>query len=258
MVKINIKRYIEGSREAEGLTVIIDVFRAFSLECYLGFWGADLIFPVDTVEKVQELKRELHQHYPDRRIITIGERQGVKIEGFDFGNSPSQIMREVRPEIYTLPLKDSIVIHTTSAGTQGIANSVHANEIVTGSLVNAKAVADYIRFKNPEVVTLVAMGNSGIRPAPEDELCAEYIKGLAEGKYISTRTVEPEIENRIADLKYEGGKHFFNPNTQDIFPSEDFYMCLELNKFNFVIVNSAIEIGSRTYSVNRFANLHNE
>ena len=59
MVKINIKRYIEGSREAEGLTVIIDVFRAFSLECYLGFWGADLIFPVDTVEKVQELKREL-------------------------------------------------------------------------------------------------------------------------------------------------------------------------------------------------------
>ena len=35
MMKINILHLIEGAKKAEGLTVIIDVFRAFSLECYL-------------------------------------------------------------------------------------------------------------------------------------------------------------------------------------------------------------------------------
>ena len=39
--------------------------------------------------------------------------------------------------------KNKIIVHTTSAGTQGIANAKNAKEILTGSLVNAKAVAKY-------------------------------------------------------------------------------------------------------------------
>ncbi len=50
------------------------------------------------------------------------------------------------------------IIHTTSAGTQGITNASHADEIITGSLVNAKAIAAYIKQKNPEEVSLVCMG----------------------------------------------------------------------------------------------------
>ena len=34
-MNVSIFELIEGSRQAEGLTVIIDVFRAFSLECYI-------------------------------------------------------------------------------------------------------------------------------------------------------------------------------------------------------------------------------
>lgn len=34
-MEIRILELIEGAKKAEGLTVIIDVFRAFSLECYL-------------------------------------------------------------------------------------------------------------------------------------------------------------------------------------------------------------------------------
>ena len=34
-MKIQILQMIEGARKARGLTVVIDVFRAFSLECYL-------------------------------------------------------------------------------------------------------------------------------------------------------------------------------------------------------------------------------
>ena len=39
-MKIRILKTIEGAKEAEGLTVLIDVFRAFSLECYLFASGA--------------------------------------------------------------------------------------------------------------------------------------------------------------------------------------------------------------------------
>ena len=45
-MKIRILKTIEGAKEAEGLTVMIDAFRAFSLECYLFAAGARRIYPV--------------------------------------------------------------------------------------------------------------------------------------------------------------------------------------------------------------------
>ena len=74
------------------------------------------------------------------------------------------------------------IIHTTSAGTQGVTNASHADEIITGSLVNAKAIAAYIKQKNPEEVSLVCMGWQCERDTAEDVLCAEYIKSLLEDK----------------------------------------------------------------------------
>ena len=85
----------------------------------------------------------------DPDCILAGERQGKKIEGCDLGNSPSS----VDPAI----IRGKRIIHTTSAGTQGIVNAVHADEILTGSFVNAKATAAYILEKAPEKVSLVCM-----------------------------------------------------------------------------------------------------
>ena len=104
-----------------------------------------------------------------------------------------------------------------------------ADEIITGSLVNAAAIARYIKERNPQHVSLVAMGNSGIKPAAEDELCAEYIKSLLGGKPLD------DIDIKIAGLKEHGGEHFFNPRAQDIFPKEDFYLCAKRDIFDFVI-----------------------
>ena len=49
-MEIRILELIEGAKKAEGLTVIIDVFRAFSLECYLYARGASAVFPAGSVE----------------------------------------------------------------------------------------------------------------------------------------------------------------------------------------------------------------
>lgn len=213
-MEIRILELIEGAKKAEGLTVIIDVFRAFSLECYLYAKGAAAVYPVGSLEEARAMK------LADPEIVLIGERGGRKCEGFDFGNSPSQTADAC--------LEGKFVVHTTSAGTQGIVNAVHAEEILTGSLVNAKAAAAYIKEKNPEVVSLVAMGNGGVRRADEDVICARYIKALLEGRSF-------DIDGEISTLKTGGGQHFFNPDTQEIYPMEDFYLCIERDRFPFVL-----------------------
>lgn len=214
-MKINILHLIEGAKQAQGLTVIIDVFRAFSLECYLYDMGVKEIRPIGSVEDAFAL----HEKLPGS--VLIGERHGKKCDGFNFGNSPSTVLRSA--------VEGKTILHTTSAGTQGIVNATGASEIITGSLVNAKAVAAYIKKKNPETVSLVCMGNAGVRPAAEDELCAEYIKSLVEGAEL------PAFEKCVADLQKHGGEHFFDENRQEIYPKEDFFMCIKYDKFPFII-----------------------
>lgn len=57
--KINILHLIEGAKQAEGLTVIIDVFRAFSLECYLYDMGVKEIRPVGTIDEAFSLRNTI-------------------------------------------------------------------------------------------------------------------------------------------------------------------------------------------------------
>ena len=184
-MEIRINHLIEGAKQAEGLVVIIDVFRAFSLECWLFAMGAKEIRPVGAVEEALSWREK------DPDAVLIGERHGRKLDGFDFGNSPST----VDPEI----IRGKRIIHTTSAGTQGVANAVHAKEILTGSFVNAQAIADYIRRQSPEIVTLVCMGKEGLASAEEDELCALYLQSLLTGEEM------PDIDERLQALHTGGG-----------------------------------------------------
>ena len=57
-MEIQILELIEGARAARGLTVIIDVFRAFTLECYLFAGGARAIYPTGSLEDAFAMKAE--------------------------------------------------------------------------------------------------------------------------------------------------------------------------------------------------------
>lgn len=213
-VNIVIENNIKGAENARGLTVIIDVFRAFSVECFLSDLGVKKILPVGEVEECFKL-RELHPDY-----YLVGERKGIKIDGFDSGNSPSFLTNVSN-------LDGKTVVHSTSAGTQGIVKAVNASEIITGSLVNAKAIARYIQQKAPETVTLVCMGLDGREESAEDTLCAQYIRSLILGEQLN-------IHEQIADLKRTSGKKFFDSSTPE-FPEADFFMCLVPDIFDFVL-----------------------
>ena len=212
---IRIYHLIEGAKQADGLAVVIDVFRAFSLECWLYAMGAAEIRPVGAIGEALAWREK------DPGCILIGERHGRKLDGFDFGNSPSTVAPE--------SVRGKRIIHTTSAGTQGVTNAVHAGEILTGCFLNAQAVAKYIRKRHPGKVSLVCMGKEGLAPAEEDELCALYLKSLLDGEGM------PDIDERLQALRTGGGKHFFDPALQDVYPEKDFGMCVDRDRFDFVI-----------------------
>lgn len=213
-MNIRILELIEGARAARGLTVVIDVFRAMTVEAYVIQNGAADLIPIGSLEEAYAYKEK----HPD--TILIGERGGAKCEGFDFGNSPSQIKN--------FDFTGKTVVHTTSAGTQGIANATGADAILTGSLVNAAAIAEYIRKGGATEVSLVCMGLEGKESTREDTLCAEYIKALLEGTKI-------DLAAGVEECKRTSGAKFFDKDNQSVFPEPDFYLCTEADRFDLVL-----------------------
>jgi 2-phosphosulfolactate phosphatase len=213
-MKINILEFAEGARKARGVTVIIDVFRAFSVGCYAYDSGAAAIIATGTIEEAFKLKTGY------RNSVLVGERDERKIEGFDFGNSPTEIL--------TADLNGVTVIHTTTAGTNGLVNASGASLIITGSLVNAGAVVRFIRSLNTDEATLVAMGYRGEISAEEDLLCAEIIaKRLTGG--------QEDFSQEILSLRETSGKRFFKSENLEFSPPSDFFLCTLTDRFDFVL-----------------------
>lgn len=213
-MKVEIMEFVEGARNARGVAVIIDVFRAFSVACYAYDAGAVRIIATAEVSEAFLLKKKYNNS------ILVGERDEKKIEGFDFGNSPTEIIKA--------DLSGKTVIQTTTAGTQGLINAVNADTILTGSLVNAGAIVKYLKSVTPDQVSLVAMGYRATFSAEEDLMCAEMIATeLNNEKFIP--------ENRIHNLQNSSGKRFFNPGNIDFSPPTDFFLCTMVNKFDFVL-----------------------
>ena len=214
-MKIEILQLVEGARQARGLTVIIDVFRAFTTESFLMARNPDKLIPVGDVQTALDYKAA----HPN--TVLCGERGGAIIDGFDYGNSPSAVER--------VDFTGKHVIHTTSAGTQGIINASGADEILGGCLLSANAIACYIKKKNPTQVSLVCMGLAGVRPTDEDTLCAEYIKRLLEDRPLE------DLAARIEALKSTDGAKFFDPEQQSVFPQRDFELATMVDICPFVL-----------------------
>ena len=205
---------VAGAQAARGLAVVIDVFRAFSVAPYAYARGAARIIPVDDLAEARRLKAA----HPE--FLLMGERHARKLPGFDFGNSPT--------EIEAADLAGRTLIHTTHAGTQGLCGATGADEVITGSLVNAAAIVRYIRARRPAVVSLVRMGHEARRRCDEDDLCAELLHARLEGRDFDTSTIRERLRAAPAAAK------FFDP-AADWAPERDFELCTEVDRFDFVL-----------------------
>ena len=198
-MEIMIKSCLDGAKEAEGTSVILDVFRSSNTIIACMDQGAEYIIPVEELNKAYNLKKENPDH------LLFAERKGLTPEGSDYGNSPAIASR--------LDLKDKKIILTTSAGSQGIVHAKKSEEILIGSFANAKAVVEYIKIKKPNKVSLIAIGLEANMKADEDELCAEYLKEQLIGMKSEFKRIKQEIlkcdgANRLRRLKQEDDLDF--------------------------------------------------
>ncbi len=213
-MNIEILQLTEGAKKAKGLTVVIDVFRAFTTACFIMNNSAEAIYPVGSVEEAFRLKDILPN------CLLVGERNEVIVPGFDYGNSPANIEHT--------DFSGKNIVHTTSAGTQGIVNAVNADEIITAAFVNAPAVVRYIKKAAPENVSIVCMGKAALSPAEEDTWCAEYIRALLLGE-------DYDIKDRLLKLRDLEGRRFFRPDNQEQCPERDFFLSTLVGIFDFVL-----------------------
>lgn len=213
-MKINSLHMLTGAKEARGIAVIIDVFRAFSTACYVMANGAQEIIPVGDIEVARQLKA----NGTDR--ILMGERSGVKPPDFDYGNSPA--------DIQSIDFTGKTVIHTTSAGTQGLVHATQADEVITGSFVNAAAIVAYIRRQSPKTVSLVSMGTGAREPNEEDDLCAQYLAARLENRTVDPNKIHRQLKDSAA------AQNFFDPLIEWA-PAGDFDLCAAIDRFDFVL-----------------------
>ena len=212
-MRVELHDFVAGSRAAAGLAIVVDVFRAFSLACYAVDGGARVI-PVAAIDDALAL-RARHPGW-----LLAGERHARQLPGFDFGNSPTQVA--------AADLRGRTLVHTTHAGTQGLTSAARADEVLTGSLVNAAALARYVLARRPEVVSIVRMGHEARERCAEDDLCADLLVARLEGRPFDVAAVAGRLRVAPAAAK------FFDPAATWA-PEGDFARCTAVDRFDFVL-----------------------
>jgi 2-phosphosulfolactate phosphatase len=169
-MEIRIDSLVEGAARARGTVVAIDTLRAFTTAAVALQRGARRIVMVGAVDEALRLRAQ------GAGELCVGERSGRRPEGFDVGNSPAAMA--------AMDLADRSVILSTSNGTAGVLAALEAGaeRVYAGSLATAAATAAAILRDAPAVVTLVALGQYGVRRAEEDEQTALYLRNLLEGR----------------------------------------------------------------------------
>ncbi|MAL78410.1 MAG: 2-phosphosulfolactate phosphatase [Sneathiella sp.] len=207
--EVSLGSFSTAACEATGTVVIIDVFRAFTTAAIALANGASRIIMADSLEMAMDLRRQNVGRY------CLGERGGVRPEGFDFGNSPVDILNR--------RFDGDTLIQTTSNGTRGILAAKSAKRIYAASLVTAAATAEAVRRAADRPVTLVAMGDLDRFRTDEDEICALYLRSLLFGLTPDAAAVAHAIRTMS---RHTDGRRM---------SAADVDCCLDINRIPFAV-----------------------
>lgn len=131
LVKVHLGLFIEKGTEAvkrNDLVIMIDVLRCSSTIITALYNGIIEITPVESLEEAIELRKNQSD------LILAGERNGLKPNGFDLGNSPNEF-------ISGSPEGKKAVI-TTSNGTKALEKVKNCKWVLVGTFLNSESVVN--------------------------------------------------------------------------------------------------------------------
>lgn len=202
-MEIRLLSLLEGARRAAGTVVIIDVYRAFTTAAVALQRGAARLLLVDSPEAAFKLRRE------GRGELCLGEVSGIKVPGFDFGNSPFELSRA--------GVHGKTLIQSTSAGTKGVVAAGRAEALFAAALVNAEATVRAVLAVRPSLVSLVAMGTNGTERSDEDEQCALYVRSRLRGRRPDPAAVRSLVLSAHDSAKFDDPERpYFDPRDRDV------------------------------------------
>ena len=121
--------------------IVIDVIRATTTMCQALASGYERVFCTAEVEEAQALRDELGEG------VLGGERNAVKIPGFDLGNSPRE---------YLEPAGKTVILTTTN-GTRAVVSAAQRCErVFIASLLNLTALVEAARAAEEDAIVVCA------------------------------------------------------------------------------------------------------
>lgn len=148
--------------ELPDCAIVIDVLRATTTMATALESGAEAIQVFDDLDALFRIS----QRWPIERRLLAGERGGIKLEGFDLGNSPS--------ECTPAQVSGKRLFMSTTNGTRALERVRRVPILLTASLTNRAAVVRYLLEQQPHTVWIVAAGWHGSFSL-EDTICAGAI-----------------------------------------------------------------------------------
>lgn len=202
---------IEGAHRAEGVVVVIDVLRSFTVSAYALAGGARECLLVRTVAEA----RALADKTPNS--VICAEEEALPVEGIPISNSPTKITET--------DLKERALIQRSTAGTQVAASVPEGRDIFAASLVVATATVQACLLRRPETLTLIASADH-----PEDHACARYMEAIAlDGDR------QPDLGELLQPLRASERYARAMSGTWPGFPKTDLDLSLVADRFHFAM-----------------------
>jgi 2-phosphosulfolactate phosphatase len=129
----------EGGAAPTG--IVIDVIRATSTICQALDSGYERVFCTAEIEEASELRARLGAG------VLGGERNAVRIPGFDLGNSPRE---------YLEPAATTLVLSTTNGTRAVVAAAERCERVLVASLLNLRAVVEATREVGEDAIVVCA------------------------------------------------------------------------------------------------------
>ena len=179
-MEVRLLKGLTGCNKAQGVVVIIDVFRATTtLACLLASQPREL-YVAASYNSVSE-------------IISAPD-----VACFSEISHPNRLHDNSPLSALSLNLKKKRAILISQNGTVALEAVQHCNKTIACAFINFDAVVEHLRLTNPELVSIVAIGHiNRAEETVEDNICAEYLYASLLGKEFDVKYLRQELFKRV-------------------------------------------------------------